>query len=198
MTTNGDAFAAADQQDRTLASDGRSRFGIYLAQRQHLFRDDVLDKELTSSAARFALQAWTVATPPVMAPGYVICHPRIQATTFHWDDYRVALAVEIAVPAPPITNRLPSCWQSWFRNEWTNRWRDPYTNDTVTALSSLTVRIPIETADLPQPRYHDGVPDTITAKTAVAALCRLANTELDELLSALDAPHTRRTAHVTH
>lgn len=187
------AFRVDDQRDQELASDRFSRYGAYLAQKRQLFHYDGPDQPPTTCSVRFALAAWTVATPPVMAPGYVLTHPRIQGTDFHWDDTNAALAVHIAVPAPPITNRLASSWSGWHRDTWSMQWQDPYLNHSITVLSTLTVRIPLRATRLPTPRYTSAAVETAVAKASVAALCRLANSELNNLLSAMDTPSPRRT-----
>jgi len=103
------AFQINDHQDQALASDRKTRYGAYLRDKRRLFFHAGPDSPPTADAVEFAVTAWTIATPPIMSPGYVTSHPRIHDTTIHWDDdYRAALAVQIAVPAPPITNRLPS------------------------------------------------------------------------------------------
>jgi hypothetical protein len=184
------AFRISYQHDIDAASDRRSRYGAYIAQKQHLFHYDGTDQPPTTCPVRFALAAWTVATPPTMAPGYVATHARIQDTGAHWDDSRAAFEVRIAVPPPVSTSQLPSRWEGWFRDEW-SRWQDPYSNDNITVLSLLTIRIPLTASHLPTPRYTRRLPDTQTAKDAVTALCRIANTELNDLLSALDVPEQR-------
>lgn len=181
------AFRVDDQHDIDAASDRRSRYGTYLSQKRQLFHYDGTGQPPTTCPVRFALAAWTVATPPVMAPGYVVPHARIQDTGFHWDDSRAAFEVRIVVPPPTIASRLPSRWSGWFRDEW-SRWQDPYSNDNVTVLSLLTVRIPLTANRLPTPLYTRGLADTQVAKDAVTAICRIANTELNSLLTDLDAP----------
>lgn len=186
------AFHVDDQRDQELASDRFSRYGAYLAQKRQLFHYDGPEQPPTTCAVGFAIAAWTVATPPVMAPAYVLTHPRIQGTDFHWDDTRAALAVHIAVPAPPFANRLTSSWCSWHQDAWSTQWRDPYLNDSVTVLSTLTIRVPLPVLRLPAPQYSCAGPNTAVAKASVAALCRLANSELKDLLSAMDPPSPHR------
>ncbi|WP_030255963.1 MULTISPECIES: hypothetical protein [Streptomyces] len=60
-----------DTADRESASDGRSRYGAYIAQHAADFRDD---GELLRPVD-FAVAAWRTATSPVMAPGYVAVRP---------------------------------------------------------------------------------------------------------------------------
>jgi hypothetical protein len=189
------AFQIDDHQDQNLASDGKSRYGAYLRDKRQRFFHNGPDSPLTVDPVEFAVSAWSVATPPIMSPGYVTGHPRIQDTTIHWDDeHRAALAVEIAVPAPPITHRLPSRWSGWVQDSgWGPRWRDPDDNDHLTVLSTVTIRVPLNPNLLPDPTYTSGIPDTACAKIAVAALCRTVNAELTDLLTAIDTPARRRT-----
>jgi hypothetical protein len=188
------AFQIDDHQDQTLASDRKSRYGAYLRDKRRRFFHNGSDSPPTADPVEFAVTAWSVATPPIMSPGYVTSHPRIQDTKVHWDDdHRAALAVEIAVPAPPITHRLPSRWSGWIRDGCGPRWRDPHDNDQLTVLSTVTIRVPLNPALLPDPTYTSGVPDTTCAKIAVGALCRMVNPELTDLLTAIDTPARRRT-----
>jgi len=73
------------------------------------------------------------------------------------------------------------------------RWRDPHDNDQLTVLSAVTIRVPLNPNLLPAPTYTVGIPDTACAKIAVAAMCRMANAELNDLLLAIDTPARRRT-----
>jgi hypothetical protein len=183
------AFRTDDRADRDLASDGVSRYGAYLARHRHLFHRDGDEAPPTRDPVQYALAAWTIACPPIMAPGYVSSHLRIQDVTVHWDDeHRAALAVHIAAPAPAVTATLCSPWQDWAREHWPGRWFDPYDNDRVTVLTTLTVRVPLDPHRLPDPRYRSGIPDTDTAKQTVASLCAALNTDLTGLLAALDTP----------
>jgi hypothetical protein len=179
------AFSTDDRTDRELASNGRSRYEAYLAQRRRAFCDDDVP---TTNRVDFALAAWSIAGSPIMAPGYVSSHPRIQGTEVHWDyDHRAAIAVHIAVPAPPAADRLQSRWRSWSCDYAIPRWYDPFDNDRVTALATLVVRVPLDPERLPVPDYRsDGAPDIDTAKIAVGAICRHLNAELADLLDALD------------
>jgi hypothetical protein len=178
------AFEPDDAADKTSASDGRSRYGIYLAQHQHQFRDEDVP---TADVFGFALVAWQIAQSPIMRPGYVHTHARVQNSTGHWDhDHRPAIAVTLAAPPATATTRLASRWRGWTCDHIAEQWRDPETNDQITALTTLTVRVPLDADTLPTPRYHQDVPDTATAKRAVKVLCRLLNSELAGVLAALD------------
>lgn len=177
-------FAPDDGADKMPASDGRSRYGSYLARHQHQFRDDDVP---TADVFAFALVAWQLAQAPIMNPGYVRGHARVQSTAAHWDhDNRPAIAVTLAAPPAAATTRLMSRWRGWTCDHIAEQWVDPASNDQTTALTTLTVRVPLHADTLPTPRYHNDIPDTATAKRAVKVLCRLLNTELAGVLAALD------------
>lgn len=184
------AFRINERADREQASDGISRYGAYLAQHRRVFCSYGPDDPPTDDAVEYALSAWQVAGPPIMAPGFVSWHPRIQATSAHRDDdHRAALAVEIAVPAPlSVTAALTIPWREWAHDSWLGLWSDPWDNDRLTVMTTLTVRIPLSQRSLPAPRYRQGIPCTGCAKYAVGMLCVALNTELDSVLAALETP----------
>jgi hypothetical protein len=61
----------------------------------------------------------------------------------------------------------------------------------VTALATLTVRVPVPVEVLPDPLYRLGVPDMATATSAVRVLCAVVNAELDNLLADVDTGVSR-------
>lgn len=183
------AFTVDDTTDHDVASDGLSRYGAYLRQKWALFHVDGPGHPPTQDDVQFAVVAWTIARPPIMAPGYVSDHPRIQNATIHWDDdARAAVAVQIAVPAWPGAYRIPSHWRGWTCPPAALRWTAPYDNDRPTVLTSLTVRIPVAAEELPTPRYRSGAAETAAAKRAVMSLCEIVNTELAGVLTEIDTP----------
>ena len=190
MTTLPRAFATDDRYDRDNASDGRSRYGFYLADHRHLFLDDVP----TADVAWFAFSAWEVANSPIMSPGYVHTHPRVIATEPHWDDNgRPALTVRLVASWPlRVLDVLGPDVNTWRLHRDTQgcvyAWSEPWDNDTVSVFTTLTVRVPVVVDLLPTPRYRDDVPDTQTAKHAVNVLCANANTIVNALCVALDNP----------
>ena len=182
------AFSVDDRTDRDQASDGSSRYGAYLRQRAYTFFEDSADQAPTTSAVHFALAAWTTAVPPVMGPGYVLWHPRIQDAERHWDeDGHAAIAVHLALPAPTVAGRLHSRWRGWTYDHIVKSWCDPTANDRITVLTSAVIRVPLAPNHLPAPHYQHGLPHVPTAKRAIATICRLLNTDLDDVLAALDS-----------
>lgn len=176
------------QQDwNDFTSDGRSRFGAYLRLTTQLFDDG--DGHRTSNPAEFAAAAWRIACPPVMSPAYVWSPPRIQSTAAELDDDGdLAVVITLAVPLPTELRPLAGMWRSWMHYVGSNLLRAPIETRQVTALTSLVLRVPIAERVLPTPRYVDRTADTDTAKRAVRALCKAANTELAPLVAALDGP----------
>lgn len=191
MSTIPRAFTTDDRYDRDNASDGRSRYGFYLADRRHLFLDEDTP---TSQADWFAFSAWETATSPIMSPGYVRTHPRVLGTEPHWDDDgRPALTVRLVAPAPlPVSDLLGPNVNTWQRHRDLSghvyAWSEPWDNATVSVFTTLTVRVPVPVDLLPAPRYRSGVPATQTAKHAVNVLCTTANPIVTGLCLALDNP----------
>ena len=195
--THRPAFLPDERADRNHASDGISRFGAYLAQHRDVFAPFGDDDPPTDDPVEYALAAWHIASPSIMAPGYVSWHPRIQSTGAHWDDdHRAALAVEIAVPAPSwLTAALITRCQEWAVDSWPESVSEPWDNDRLTVLTTVTIRVPLEARRLPEACYRRGIPCTDTAKRAVIMLCIEVNTELDSVLAALDTPTGRISDH---
>jgi hypothetical protein len=68
---NGDLFWIEHEHDRAAASDGVSRYGVYVRQRIHGGFAECWDGTYGDRLAeRFAMLAWHTATSPVMAPPY--------------------------------------------------------------------------------------------------------------------------------
>ena len=182
-STTSVAFWVDDVYDQDMASDGCSRYGAYIRQKAYMFRDgdDWIDDNV-----RFALTAWRIAQPPIMSPGYIRIHPRVQDNCEHWDDDgRVALTVELAMPLPNqiahYTRALD--WCGWERPD--ERWVEPYDNDRPAAFTTLAVRVPLPTGTLPAPSYRNAVPHVRTAQLAVRTICDLLNDATELILDHL-------------
>jgi hypothetical protein len=108
-----------DEYDRDNASDGNSRYAAYLRQNHNLFRDGWSDEPRpVQDPAEFAVHAWTVATGPIMAPGYVWIRPDLRKVTLHHDEDDGALYADIHIPLRHShiggnTKRFPYSWQDW-------------------------------------------------------------------------------------
>jgi hypothetical protein len=109
-----EAFWVDHDYDRENASDGVSRYGAYVRDRDF---DPWTDQDQHVELAVFA---WQVATTPVMSPGYVRRHPRIARAALErsdWDGSLIAL-VDLVMPQPRHLSYLRSdddrgCWRDW-------------------------------------------------------------------------------------
>ena len=178
------AFEPDEDYDRAHASDGVSRYGVYLAQRASMFIDE--DRQPTTDAVLFAGTAWEVAHGQTMTPSYVRTHGRVQQTSTRWDDeLQAAVFVMLAVSAPPEAVGFTYPWRRWTRDE-LGRWIPPSDFSRPTALTVLRVEVPLTGVDLPSPRYLDeqpDCPDTATAKQAVQIICRALNAAVAHVLA---------------
>ena len=110
-----------DAYDRDRASDGRSRFGVYLRQRAADLRD--CDEPL--AATEFAAAVWRIAGSPVMAPGYVHLRSDIHAITPAWsEDGEAGLMFDVQLRLPRTAllagrTAVPTGWSDWrIERDW--------------------------------------------------------------------------------
>ena len=183
-----EAFVPNERHDRDAASNRRSRFEAYLNLNVDRFLD--YDREPTTNADEFALAAFLIALPPVMAPGYVGTDARVLDVVAHWDgEDRPALSVSLvsALPSSPAS-LAGSRWSSWRRDGYgsSRLWVEHVGNDRVVLLPTLTVRMPLSSVVLPTPVYCGGLPDVEVAKVAVASVCTGLNRALAPVLAMLD------------
>src|SRR3954465_11077461 len=93
------AFVRNEAHDLDAASNGRSRFEVYLGLNTRRFQD--YDNEPTMDAAEFAVAALLTALPPVMTPGYVRTDSRVLDVVLHRDDEgRMAVVVTLVSALP--------------------------------------------------------------------------------------------------
>lgn len=182
------AFWVDADYDREYASDGRSRYGAYLAMHTREFID-VGCEQPTDDPRLFAAAAFTIACAPIMAPGYVRRHPRVHGLSWCWDEEdRMAFEVGVVAPLPdPIARVIAGRgWAGWQRHR--GAWWEPDANDRPGACTLVTVRVPLPPDPLPVPAYtRDEVPELDTARRAVRAVCRQLNGHLDAILTAAGA-----------
>ncbi|MDX2692217.1 hypothetical protein [Streptomyces ipomoeae] len=88
--------AINDEYDRDAGDSNApldSRFGRYLTQRiEDLWEED------RDNPADFLCWAWAVATPPIMAPGYVRIRPDLKGVRLSRSQYDGRLLLEITTP----------------------------------------------------------------------------------------------------
>lgn len=109
------------EYDRDNADTGtRSRFGNYLRQADHLFREIWYD-DPTVEVARLA---WRTATGPVMAPPLVRSHPRITGATLHRNDWDGGMFadIQLVAPRPHVLAGLRTPGFDWWRDQHRDAW----------------------------------------------------------------------------
>lgn len=170
-----------DKTDTARASDGHSRFGIYLANNANLLNDfgDPL------SPVEFALATWRIATAPVMAPGYVHIRPDLHSLTLvapGEDSPGVALRIEV-----PLRHRVLAAWPARMIGDWQpDPWATggtgftalahPERTDRTALFLTATILVPVPAALLVAPtRTRPGREMTRQAKQTIAALVQHAN-----------------------
>ncbi|MGW4897134.1 hypothetical protein ACWEQL_33460 [Kitasatospora sp. NPDC004240] len=169
-----------DTYDRERASDGRSRYGAYLAART----DQLLDDGAPMDAASFAVAAWRIASGPVMAPGYLCIRPDLAALVpVVTDNYRMMLRIEVPVRHRALAER-PARLADWSaaRPVWGDeRWPcltepEPESAGRPALLVTATLLVPVPAGILTEPSAcRPGPVMTREAKAAVKALAAHAN-----------------------
>jgi hypothetical protein len=171
--------------DRVHASDGHSRYGVYLRQHARYFDDD---RGPTADPVEFASAAFAIARTPIMGPPYVGTHPRVVHVEQVWDvNDRCGVSLGFAVPTTErIAGMLPVDVAGWQRDGSEGPYYAPERLDRTAAYTQLVVRIPFPQALLPVPAYSkEGLPNVDVAKRAVRTICNHANSLLAHLLGHL-------------
>ncbi|MFF7454772.1 hypothetical protein [Kitasatospora sp. NPDC008115] len=180
-----------DIRDREQATDGHSRYGAYIGQHADDFHDDGQPLR----PVNFAAVAWSVATSPVMSPGYVDVRPDVQPLTIHLDyDGRPVLSAKVGLRRQDLAHRPNSQLRAldWERDPWSHpddKWPvlvGPEITDRPAVLLAATVLVPVPDSILLQPTAaRPGRTLTHEAKQVVAALAAHANRVLAPLVDDL-------------
>jgi hypothetical protein len=196
-------FAIDRGWDRTAASDGNSRYGVYLGHHVAALGDALDDHPLDLVAL-----LWRIAQPPSMTPGYVQCSSRVRDNDLWRDEipqdsggctWGLRASVRLAYRSP-----TPG-WSDWTTDLSKKSWQPPADNRRPGAL--CTIRYD---ATLPLgPDIFGPAPDlahkralTRWAEQAVAALVASMNQTFDALTDAVavtpipSGPH-RRSEHAS-
>jgi hypothetical protein len=186
---NSALFWIEHKHDRMAASDGVSRYGVYV--RQHIrggFAECWDGTFETRLAERFAALAWHTATSPVMAPPYADWRSPVLSARFGLDadsgSYGLIATVEIASQWPRGLHDERGhvggrSWYTWRRERSSGGkeyFRAPYEDEVAHgeyyALTTVRLVFPIPVSLLPAApgadRLHGEVEET--ARHAVVAL----------------------------
>jgi hypothetical protein len=167
-----------EDYDRNRASDGYSRFGVYLSRRLPAVADE--DPDVLTDPIRWAAFAWATGTPPVMSPGYLTWNDPIEEIHLGWDDGR--LAAEIILRTDPST--LLAGWRTWERDHYGNL-AEPWNADRV-ALSRISLRTILDVS-LPNAPGERGTQKELVdaAKGTIAVVAVAIDSTLAPVLLAL-------------
>jgi hypothetical protein len=186
-----------DVYDRENASNGYSRYAEYLRLNNGLFRDSWTDEPApVKDPAEFAVHAWTVATGPVMAPGYVRTRPDLRNISLHRDEDDHGLYAEIRVPLDHRqigggAKRFPYAWQDWVEDRgWgdTGEYagvREPDDTKRLAVLASAVIRVPGREWSLVTPTAYEGRTLADEARETVARIARYVNEDASPVVAKL-------------
>ncbi|NVI93153.1 hypothetical protein [Actinomadura sp. BRA 177] len=185
-------FVFNDRDDRHRASDGVSRFGVYLRRYPKLFASWDEDGTVTGDPVAFTAAAWQVATSPVMAPPYVAwTAERLQSVALDSSEIDDALIarVLITVPRPSVLASVAG-FGDWDRGDRWNRGYHIPDHDRLSRrpamLTTTALMFHIPAAELHTPA---DAPDRLTvvdAKASVKRLAKLLDDRCAPVLVALD------------
>lgn len=185
-------FAFNDRDDLDRASDGVSRYGVYLRRYPKLFTSLDEDGTVTGDPVVFTAAAWQVATSPLMAPPYLVwTAERLQSVSLTHSEIDAALIarVLIAVPRPSALASVAG-FGDWDRGDrWNPGYHIPY-HDRLSRrpgmLTTTALMFHIPAAELHTPT---DAPERLTvadAKASVKRLAKLLDTRCAPVLVALD------------
>jgi hypothetical protein len=181
-------FRFHDAADRERASDGASRYGVYLRQRADRFD---WEDPVTTAPALFARAAWEVATSPIMSPPYLDwTAERVQAVAFSLSEHDASLIarVQVAVPRPAALADVPG-FAEWDRGERWNRGYHEQNGDALALRPALLTNTTLLFAIPPRELYApQDAPDLSVrdAKKAVKRLAAVLDERVAPIVRALD------------
>lgn len=180
-----------DSYDRSNASDGHSRYGAYLAQRIGDFHE-YGEPDTPLPPQEFAAAAWSVATSPIMSPGYVRTRPDLAGITVHLADDGDGLVARVLVPLQhrDLATRLPYNWRQWEPIRYHGD-AGAYQSFIAPAdrhaaiLTTAEVRVLLDTAHLVAQEHVHSRGLVADAKRAVQALVSDINRQVGPMVAAL-------------
>jgi len=206
---NSDLFWIEHEHDRTSASDGVSRYGVYVRQRIIGGFEECWDGTYdTRLAERFAALAWQTATGPVMAPPYADWRSPVLSARMSIDAENgkpgLIATVDVAAPWPGGLREARGyvdghSWYSWKRERVVGReyLRAPYEDEVARgdhyALTTVRLVFPVSRIPLPDaPRAgHRSGEVEERARNAVAAIKDELNRVVGPVVETLEVPGGR-------
>lgn len=181
-----------DDYDQRHASNGCSRYGTYLAARVVKANSD----GLLETAAEFAAFAWTVATAPTMAPGYVRTRPDLLAVTATPNDddpNDLVLRITAPVPHQALAARPGSArWLDWEsdccqRGPWSPK-VEPIPGPRPVLTLTAEILLPVPAGELPIPAGEWFLSPTAMRRAELTDAAKLVVTLLAEHVNTYGGP----------
>jgi hypothetical protein len=172
--------------DRDKASDGDSRFGVYV--RRHTA--DLTDTLDCSGPSRFAAACWRIANPPTMLPGYVRAHKRIMHTRVGYNAWDGSLSGHVSIVTPRPARLQDLAWMGWpVESAWGgHEWfREPGEEELTRSrylMPSTLLAFPVPTRHLVKPRGEEDFPHL--AQDTISVLVSELNMLVTPVLDALE------------
>ncbi|GAA0464214.1 hypothetical protein ABZ951_15710 [Streptomyces sp. NPDC046215] len=176
--------------DRDRASDGRSRYGVYLRQQEpkRWFMDEIEARD----PAAFARFAWTAGTGPVMSPAYAVVRPDLDIRLTRAEEdgsLLVLIDVRLHHDALDKKHRPPyqvATWETVHGSDDYPARIEPENESKTALLLTATLRVSAAQWDLWEPSGElEGETLTDDAKSAVGRLAELINTHVGPKVAAL-------------
>ena len=186
-------------RDRAQASDGCSRYGVYLG-RESGFEDiesEAVGDDADPTAA-FAVLAWRTARSPVMSPPFVRSHARVSSAVVERSECgsgRLVARVGLVCLLPAEVRGLRPAGGGWFRVPSRDPWSDVYHAPCDRELersphlsASLLVEWQFDAGVLPAvPRVPGPGPTRVSAAAAcVEAIARELNVQIGPIIEAME------------
>ncbi|MCD9145909.1 hypothetical protein [Streptomyces albireticuli] len=178
--------------DLDRASDGRSRYGVYLRQQDP--KAWFMDEEEARDPGVFVRFAWTAGTGPIMSPAYAVVRPDLDIRlTRAEEDGSLLVLIDVRLHHDSLAkeHRPPYRVASWETVSVSDSGDypariEPQNESRTALLVTVTLRISGATWDLWQPSGElDGEALTDDAKQAVRRLAELINTNAGPKVAAL-------------
>ncbi|MFD0687340.1 hypothetical protein [Actinomadura fibrosa] len=185
-------FRFHDAEDRDRASDGVSRYGVYLRRHPRLFTD--FEDPVTVDPVLFVIGAWQVATAPIMSPPYLDwTAERLLSVELSGSEHDGSLIARCQFAADrPAALREVGGFADWQCDAgWSGVRGYQAPDDDVLARGPVMLTSTAVLWSIPADRLYApaDAPETLTtidAKQAVRRLAELLDARLAPVLAALD------------
>ncbi|MGW6916682.1 hypothetical protein ACWGB8_23075 [Kitasatospora sp. NPDC054939] len=180
-------------RDRDHAPDGRSRYGAHIAQ----YADDFHEDGQPLRPVDFAALAWSLATFPVMSPGYMTMRPDVHIDVYRDHNGGATFCAKVGLRHAALARRPDHRLHARDWERVPAQWPDgawpvlvnPERTDRPAVLLTATILLPIPDHVLIRPTTaRPGRTLTWEAKAVIASLADHANQHLTPLVDDLLAP----------